>query len=153
MPWQKNQDNQNCFTSHDLQDSHLCSKWIYTIIPQTHTRRVLFSFTKPTFQPPPLLLSWFTCCPPVRVESCKRHRTCSPQFYKKQPLQHSGSYRPFPPSGPDWILLHRGIGLFYAKKINPPDPLLTAVTLEASLLVFVVTVVHQFGSTYFRCKS
>ena len=77
----------------------------------------------------------------------------APQFYNKQPLQHSGSYRPFPPSGPDWILLHRGIGLFYAKKINPPDPLLTAVTLEASLLVFVVTVVHQFGSTYFRCKS
>lgn len=56
-----------------------------------------------------------------------------PQFYK-QPLQHSGSYRPFPPSGLDWILLHCGIGLFYAKKINLPDPLLTAVTLEASLL-------------------
>ncbi|PKY04837.1 hypothetical protein P168DRAFT_140248 [Aspergillus campestris IBT 28561] len=43
-----------------------------------------------------------------------------------QPLQHSGPYRPFPPSGLDWNLLPRGIGLFCAKESN--DPLLTAVS-------------------------
>lgn len=46
-------------------------------------------------------------------------------------------------------MLHRGIGLFYAKKINLLDPLLTAVTSVVSLLALVVTVVHLNGQHIF----
>lgn len=69
----------NCFMSHDLQDSHLCSKWIYTIIPQTHTRRVFFSFTKPTFQfPPPYSCHGLLAALPCEFNHARDIRTCSP---------------------------------------------------------------------------
>lgn len=64
---------------------------------------------------------------------------------------HSGPYRPFPPPGLDWTFMW--YRLIFRKEDKIFDPLLTAVTSVASLLVLVVTVVHVFGQhTLIDCK-
>lgn len=87
-----------CFLrSYDLPDSR-----------NNNSRRVLFLF--PFHHP--VNSSHGFLAGNVQVEPWRR------QISPVTTFAHSGPYRPFPPSGLDWIFIPRGIGLFFAKKIN-----------------------------------
>lgn len=96
------------FTKHEIPKS--CFYEVMTFqIPDTIIPGA-FPFCSPFHHP--INSSHGFLAAPVQVEPCRRQTFPVPTF------AHSGPYRPFPPSGLDWTFIPRGIGLFFAKKIN-----------------------------------